>query len=550
MRSVLQLIIGCTRQLIEGKGSEQVGSFPDLDGACAPLAAQEALGYSPLMAGTETDPPPRDSSGTADVLTLIFHRELLHESFERSWRWVLSDVNDIHIGRREQGQERRQDTPGVWWLGLDDTRASENHARLERRGDFWVLLDRGSSNRTWLNGRPLEGPRRLYDRDVIMIGSTFFMLRLGQPFKGDEPFLRGNAQEVPDKGRIKAWRTFNLPLEETYRRAASLAQGDCPILLLGPTGTGKERFAAGIHEISPRAELPYEVVNCPLLHDTIFAHSHLFGHERGAFTGADRQHFGQVHRAGRGTLFLDEVADLPLQVQVALHRLLDKGEYALMKGKEVRNSEARILSGTSQDLTASGARLDWIHRLGASLTLPPLVERLEDLGLIAAGHFKAIDRKTRADRGVGADREKDAYLSEHATLGLEAQAAWNLLLHGWPGNIRQLTNLLDQASLCRSGRLATAAELGELPPREPGEVPPRPTPTQPPLPRSAPPRSEPPEPASEDGETLSPDALQAALAATGGNVQAAARQLGYNRQYIHTLLKKWGINPAPLRKST
>ena len=293
------------------------------------------------------------------------------------------------------------------------------------------------------------------------------------------------------------------------------------------------------------------MVNCPLLHETTLAHSHLFGHERGAFTGADRQHFGQVHRAGRGTLFLDEVADLPLKVQVALHRLLDKGEYELMKGTGVRKSEARVLSGTSQDLAASGARLDWIYRLGTSLTLPPLVERLEDLGLIAAGHFKAIERKAVREGGVGTERKNDTDSPEHATLGLEAQAAWNLFLHGWPGNIRQFTKRLDEARLCCGGFLATAANLGELPPREPGEVPTRYISTQSPLLlQSDQPRSEPPEPARQDGETLSADALQAALAATGGNVQAAARQLGYNRQYIHTLLKKWGISPAPLRKST
>jgi transcriptional regulator with PAS, ATPase and Fis domain len=209
------------------------------------------------------------------------------------------------------------------------------------------------------------------------------------------------------------------------------ARSPVPILILGETGTGKELCAAAIAELSGRR--PFVPVNCATFPDGL-AESELFGHERGAFTGAFRAHTGVVALADGGVLFLDELGELPPPMQAKLLRTLESGEYRPVGSSRVLRSDFRILAATSGDMAqviAGGKlRVDLLHRLGAvRIALPPLRRRAEDIPLLAAEFL----RRYRERSGVGPG-------------AIVADAAAALMGHDWPGNVRQLRNIVEGAA--------------------------------------------------------------------------------------------------------
>jgi transcriptional regulator with PAS, ATPase and Fis domain len=200
-----------------------------------------------------------------------------------------------------------------------------------------------------------------------------------------------------------------------------------PVLVVGESGTGKELVARGIHEHSPRAERRFIAVNCGAIPAPLFE-SELFGYEKGAFTGADRQKDGVFHDADGGTLFLDEVGELPEDAQAKLLRVLETGEVRRVGGTEVRHPDVRIVAATNRDLTkavaAGGFREDLFFRLAVlSVEVPPLRERTEDIAILA--------------QSLCARLHPDAAVSSEA---LEV-----LIRHAWPGNVRELRNVLTRA---------------------------------------------------------------------------------------------------------
>ncbi|WP_054018833.1 sigma-54 interaction domain-containing protein [Piscinibacter sakaiensis] len=231
---------------------------------------------------------------------------------------------------------------------------------------------------------------------------------------------------------------------EALAAVQRVAGSSLPVLLLGESGTGKELFARAVHEASDRADGPFVVVDCSGLTETLFE-SELFGHEKGAFTGALGRKTGLVETAHGGTLFLDEMGDVPLAMQVKLLRLIESGTYRRVGGVETRKADFRLVAATHQPLeqrVAEGRfRQDLYYRIAAfPIVLPPLRARREDIALLAEGFLR---------RGRG--------FQERWELAPDALA--RLQAHAWPGNVRELRNVLERARLFADDGVIRAEHL-------------------------------------------------------------------------------------------
>jgi two-component system response regulator HydG len=318
-------------------------------------------------------------------------------------------------------------------------------------------------------------------------GSVFERLPVRRAIEATVRQFRGVSLGVADDrlGGMVGNSPAMVHLFDTVRR---VARYDVNVCIEGPTGTGKELVATHIHRLSSRAHEPFVTLNCGAIPDSL-VESELFGYERGAFTGADRRRAGKFELADRGTLFLDEVADLSPKAQVALLRAIQQGEIVRVGGDKPVHVDVRIVTATHQslgELVASGRfRADLFYRLNqVSLGVPPLKDRRDDIPLLVSEiltHLRIRLRKTLT--GI--------------TPGFSAR----LLAHDWPGNVRELEHVI-----CRAAILEDAAEL-EGSSFTPGEM-----------------SSE-----SRTKRTLAEDALRAAR----GNKSVAAARLGISRKTFY-----------------
>ncbi len=247
-----------------------------------------------------------------------------------------------------------------------------------------------------------------------------------------EDQLGGEAAGILETSRNRVMR-------DVAARARQVAQTDTPVLILGETGTGKERLARAIHAWSRRAEQPFVTLNCAAIPDGLLE-SELFGHVKGAFTGASRDRPGRFQMANGGTLLLDEVGDLPLELQSKLLRVLQEGSFEPVGSDRTVRVDVRILAATHVDLEKAIAdrlfREDLFYRLSVfPLRLPPLRERLEDLEPLVKALLAEQTRRT-GRRGVRVTAD-----------GLRGLAA-----HSWPGNLRELGNVLERGTILAPGR--------------------------------------------------------------------------------------------------
>jgi transcriptional regulator with GAF, ATPase, and Fis domain len=304
-------------------------------------------------------------------------------------------------------------------------------------------------------------------------------------------------------------------LREALDRAAKVAPTETTVLLSGESGTGKELVARAIHHASQRVDGPYVAINCAALPETL-VDSELFGHERGAFTGADKQKPGRFELAAGGTLFLDEVTELPPSVQAKLLRVLQEHEFQRVGGTDTLRADVRLITATNRDLTRAVAegkfREDLYYRLNVfQVHLPPLRERGDDV-ILLADHFV---RELGARLGRGEP-------------GFSRDAQDVLRGYPWPGNIRELENAVERALILAQGGLLTAAHLGvaasgaERPGGASGQAPDGKT-------------------APESLADMEKRAILAALEATRGNKTHAAALLGITRTQLHTRLKRFGL---------
>jgi transcriptional regulator with PAS, ATPase and Fis domain len=255
--------------------------------------------------------------------------------------------------------------------------------------------------------------------------------------------VRSASARPSAEGLVGKAPAFNAALSAVQRVAPSML----PVLLLGESGTGKELFARAVHEASPRSHGPFVVVDCSGLTETLFE-SELFGHERGAFTGANARKPGLVETAKGGTMFLDEMGDVPLSMQVKLLRLIESGTFRRVGANETQQSDFRLVAATHkplQQMVADGRfRQDLYYRISAfPIHLAPLRERLADIPLLVHSFLQR-----------GATPQKRVVVAPAAMAALQA--------YDWPGNIRELRNVLDRARLFADDGMVRVEHLPEL----------------------------------------------------------------------------------------
>ncbi|HKV08191.1 MAG TPA: sigma 54-interacting transcriptional regulator [Thermoanaerobaculia bacterium] len=305
-------------------------------------------------------------------------------------------------------------------------------------------------------------------------------------------------------------------LQKVFQLVARVAPTDLTVLILGESGTGKELVAKALHKSSPRKEKPFVAINCATLSETLLE-SELFGHEKGSFTGAAGRKAGQFELAHEGTLFLDEVGEIPLPLQARLLRALETREIQRVGGARPIPVDVRLVAATNRDLAAAVRagtfRDDLYHRLNVfALTLPPLRERREDIPLLAS-HFAA-----RSARRLG-----------RSPAGFSPEARAALLAYDWPGNIRELQNAVERAVVLAADDLLRPEDLPEAVLESAAAF--------------ESPSEASPGPYHEAVAQAKRRILLDALEQAGGNSSEAARRLGLNRTYFHRLLSHLKLRP-------
>ncbi len=396
-------------------------------------------------------------------------------------RHVLRGIERTVVGRgsapaRRQGSNLRID--------LLDPHLSIEHVAIERALGGWTLRDLGSKNGVIVNGER-TGQRVLSDGDWIEVGETFLRFRVVKIAASTPDDTSGH--DVPSLVPV---------VESSLRRLIDVAPSMVPVLLLGESGVGKEVAARMVHAHSKRPG-GFVAVNCAGLVESLAAAT-LFGHSRGAYTGAIEARPGAIRESDRGTLLLDEVGDLPLATQGSLLRVLQEREVVPVGETRPIPTDVRFVAATLKDLEreveAGRFRVDLYARLaGLRVTLPPLRDRLEDLGTLVASSLKRI-------RGH--------------ELGLSSAAAWALCRHRWPLNIRELDQAIAAAAAVAQG---DRIDLHQLPEQVAGRAPTA---------------------AVEAGKR---EELLALLRDHRGNLAAIARALATSRAQIHRLLRRYSI---------
>jgi DNA-binding NtrC family response regulator len=426
-------------------------------------------------------------------------------------------VDEVVIGRGTERRATRRIVDGRQRLEIrvPGRSMSALHARLTLGPRGWVLDDAGSTNGSFVNGFRVEGAE-LCDDDVVELGHALFLVRGELPIAPSEPADLDSAEiasEAP--GFATLLPRARRPFEDLARVAASTL----PVLLLGETGTGKEVLARSVHAISGRGG-PFVAVNCGALPPNL-VESQLFGHVRGAFSGATRDEPGALRSAEGGTVLFDEIGDLPRTAQPALLRFLQEGDVTPVGSARPLHVNARVIAATHRplaELVDSGEfRADLLARLSGFVhTMSSLRSRREDLGLIM--------QNILAKHG----------LSQRA-VSLAPSAGRRLLAHPWPGNIRELEHAIlraftiaDREFVDENDFRLESSRLSSRPPS--GSEAPVGT-----------------RPLSKAEAELRKD-LKEKLELHEGNVADVARAMGRARMQIYRWLKRFELDPQRFRR--
>jgi two-component system response regulator HydG len=316
-----------------------------------------------------------------------------------------------------------------------------------------------------------------------------------------------------DRTRIIGQSPAMLKLLDTV---AQVAPSEATVLISGESGTGKEIIAGAVHFNSSRREGPFVRLNCAAITETLLE-SELFGHEKGAFTGAERRREGRFHQADGGSLFLDEVSEMPLSMQVKLLRVLQEREFTRVGGEALVRVDVRVIAASNRHLPgliAAGAfREDLYYRLNVvGLEMPPLRARREDIPLLAQHFLDTFARRNRKP-----------------IKGFTPQAMDRLIRHSWPGNVRELMNAVERAVVLSRTDYLAEDDFPVI--TAPGLAPPEGPPT---LTAAA----------GEDAKPLNEvekATILKTLEAAGGNKSETARRLGITRRTLHKKLKAYGV---------
>jgi len=332
-----------------------------------------------------------------------------------------------------------------------------------------------------------------------------------QKIVGQQNLVRENLvlrQALKKEYRFRDLLSKSPAMQGVFELARTAARSNSTILVLGESGSGKEVLARAIHAESPRSGGPFVEVSCAALTETLLE-SELFGHEKGAFTGATARRKGKFEAATGGTLFLDEVGDIGGKLQLDLLRVLEERKFHRVGGNEPIEVDVRIIAATNRDLKKAVAegrfRDDLFYRLNViPIVIPPLRDRREDIPLLVDGFLErlAVETKKRVD-------------------GISSEAMLALMAHNWPGNVRELRNVLERGAVVATGPIVQLGDLG-LPTKSESATHPGTGPLA----------------SLEDVEKRH---VAAVLAHTGGNVSQSARILGIDRVTLYNKMRRYGL---------
>ena len=431
----------------------------------------------------------------------------------RQLRWAFSDHKVYLAGTRQEAIDLVRKAPvpvAIVDLGLppDPDGASEGLAILAEilaiAPATKVIIATGNETREHAVRAIALGAYDFYQKPIDIDVLQLIVARAERIFdlEAENRSLLEAAAAAPIDGIIGS----SPEMLRVLRNIEKMAPTNVAVLLRGESGTGKELLARAVHKLSVRAREPFVPINCAAIPDTLLE-SELFGHEKGAFTGALKQTIGKIESANHGTLFLDEIGDVPLPMQVKLLRFLQDQVVERIGGRNPVQVDVRIVCATNQDLdlmmVEGRFREDLYYRLNeVTVQVPPLRERASDTVVLASFFL------TRFAAEYG-----------RAARGFSAAALAALRDHPWPGNVRELENRVKRAVVMTDGPLLSAADLGFA---TVGEE------TQSLTIRDARARAE-------------REALQLALAQTGSNLSKAAKLLGISRPTLYDLMQQHQI---------
>ncbi len=386
-------------------------------------------------------------------------------------------------------------------LVLTDDTVSRRHFEVELTESWYRVRDMGSTNGVRLAGA------RIYD----VAFNSGAELQLGETTIAITPLAATEDREQANTQRFGDLRGASRKMRELFAELERFAPTHLSVLIEGETGVGKDVVAESIHRASPRADGPYVVFDCSAVAPSLIE-SELFGHERGAFTGAVGSRPGVFEEVSGGSVFLDEIGELPKDLQPKLLRVLEKREVKRLGGRQTVPVDVRVLAATNRSLLAEvqrgNFRQDLYYRIAtAKVSVPPLRERMEDVPMLIE-HFLSLEHANFAVRNI-------------------PPQVWEMLQsHRWPGNVRELRNAVQ--------RLIVAPELSlqteELPAAQPN------------APGNEASSLEPLRIARRDAaETFEREYLRAVLERSGGNVTRAAAIAEVSRQMIQKLMRKYEL---------
>ncbi len=401
-------------------------------------------------------------------------------------------------------------------LVLDDRTASRQHCEIQYTDRGYLLIDLDSTNGTFVDGKQVERAF-LFAGATISIGATEIVFT---------PVNEEIEIEPDDDGLLGQMVGRSLRMRQLFGLIKKIAPMDVSVVIQGETGTGKELAARAIHDGSPRAKGPFVVIDCGAIPPNLIE-SELFGHEKGAFTGASYARPGAFERAKGGTIFLDELGELRLDLQPKLLRVLENREVRRVGGNDTIGVDVRVVAATNRDLqkeVPSGAFREarYVRLSVINLQLPALRQRRDDIPHIIRHALTEPD-----------------VLKQHGPKRISARAMDVLQGYAWPGNVRELMNVVSHLLTFSDSE---EIDVGQLPPRLQGEATAAPVPFNEHLSFKD---------AKEQVLTaFEREYIASVLKRSEGNISRAARESGLHRKSIERLVKKYNLDARAIKQSS
>ena len=432
---------------------------------------------------------------------------------QRQLRWCFDDYDVATAGDREEAVARfRAVVPPVVTVDLglppDDDGASEGFATIEEvlrlAPETKVIVVTGNEDHDNALRAVAMGAYDFYKKPIDSDEFALIVSRALHLYELEDENRRRlrSDRHMPLQGLI----TANTEMLKLCRVVEKVADTDVGVLLMGESGTGKEVIARALHDLSSRADKPFSAINCAAIPENLLE-SELFGHEKGAFTGAIKQTKGKIELADFGTLFLDEIGDVPLAIQVKLLRFLQERTFERVGGRRQIAVDVRIVCATNQNLdemiTRGAFREDLFYRLSELvIKIPPLRERDSDVELLAHAFLTAYNQK-----------------QGRSIRGFSGEALSALASHNWPGNVRELENRVKRAVIMADGNRIVPADFDLADPEDVQNV----------LNLAQ---------AREEAERRE---IPRALSRAEGNISQAAKLLGVSRPTLYDLMRHHGF---------